>query len=202
MTDTRAPAFRKTTAGKQAAGMAALRRILPAAVLCGALVLGGCQSSGGDSGGSTLKNFLLYGGATVPPEMEVPAEEVICPRFDVFEGGSAVRSGEGRELRHQLAIRTTARECITHADGTHTVNVGVEVLALLGPAGRPGTFSTPLHIAIRRNNTVLATRTRQVSVTIPAGEAQALTRIVEEGLPLPEDTSGVLIQIGLGALRR
>ncbi|MFC0217870.1 hypothetical protein FHS82_000283 [Pseudochelatococcus lubricantis] len=186
------------------AGVPVLRRLLPAAAVGAALLLAGCQSSGSgaDGGGSSLKNFLLYGGATVPPEMPPDPEVIACPRFDVFEGGSAVRSGEGRSLRYQLAIRTTARECIPQPDGRHTVNVGVEVLALLGPTGGPGTYSAPLRISIKRDNTVLSTRTRQVSITIPAGEAQAMTRIVEEGFPLPEDTSNVLIEIGLGAPRR
>lgn len=180
-------------------GIALAKRFIPL-LLCSALFLGGCQSSEtGAGGGSSLKNFLLYGGATVPPEAQAAQEDSICPAFDVFEGGSAVRSGERASLRHQLSIRTTARECIPHADGSSTVNVGVEVLALLGPAGRPGTYSAPLHIAIKRGNTVLSSRTLQVSVTIPAGEAQGVTRIVEEGLPLPQDSSDVLIEIGLGS---
>ncbi|MGV6872652.1 hypothetical protein ACUSIJ_08165 [Pseudochelatococcus sp. B33] len=172
---------------------------LALAALCAASILAGCQSSGGESTGSTLRNFVLYGGATVPPEAPLPVDDLVCPGFDIFEGGSAARSGEGRSLRYQLSIRTTARECFTQADGSRTVNVGVEVLALLGPAGSPGTFSAPLRIAVKRGDTVLDSRTRQISVAIPAGEAQNIVRIVEEGLHLPEDATGVLIEIGLGS---
>lgn len=176
-----------------------IRSILPA-LLGATMLLGGCQSSNnGDQGsGSSIKNFLLYGGATVPPEAPLPQEEITCPGFDVFEGGSAIRVGEGASLRYQLSIRTTARECIINANGSAAVNVGVEVLGLLGPAGRPGTYSAPLHIAIKRDNKVLSSRTRQVSVTIPAGGTQGVVRIVEEGLQLPENTNDVLIEIGLG----
>lgn len=173
------------------------------AALCGALLLAGCQSSGSEGEsqgvGTTLRNFALYGGATVPPEAPLPEDDLICPPFDIFEGGSAVRSGEGHGLRYQLSIRDTARECFANADGSRSVNVGVEVLALLGPAGSPGTFSAPLRIVVKRDKTVVDSRTRQVSITIPAGSAQNVVRIVEEGLRLPQDVSGVLIEIGLGA---
>lgn len=177
------------------------RAPLPAlAALCAASILAGCQSSGeGEGAGSTLRNFVLYAGPTVPPEAPLPVDDLVCPAFDIFEGGSAIRSGEGRALRYQLSIRNTARECFTQADGSRTVNVGVEVLALLGPTGSPGTFSTPLRIAVKQGDTVLDSRTRQVSVPIPAGEAQNVVSIVEEGLRLPADATGVLIEIGLGS---
>lgn len=178
---------------------AARGRLAPLAALCAAALLAGCQSSAdGGGAGSTLRNFALYAGPTVPPEAPLPTEEFYCPAFDVFEGGSAVRSGEGRSLRHQLSIRGTARECIGHADGSRTVNVGVEVLGLLGPAGSPGTVSAPLHIAVKRGNAVLDRRTRQVSIPIPAGTAQNAVSVIEEGLRLPDDTTNVTIEIGLG----
>lgn len=181
-------------------GSSAIVKSMLPALLCATILLGGCQSSssGEQSSGSSIKNFLLYGGATVPPESPLPQEDIVCPPFDVFEGGSSIRSGEGASLRNQLSIGATARECIIHADGTSTVNVGVEVLALLGPAGRPGTYSAPLHIAIKRDNKVISSRTRQVSVTVPAGNTQGIVRIVEEGFRLPPETSDVLIEIGLG----
>lgn len=164
----------------------ARRTSLAAMALLAAALVAGCQSTGGES-------------AAVPAQPQVVVEEQFCPGFDIFEGGSAARSGDGRGLRHQLAIRNTARECFTHADGSRTVNVGVEVLALLGPAGSPGTFSAPLRIAVKRGDTVIDTRTRQVSVAIPSGSAQNITSVVEEGLRLPEDTAGVLIEVGLGS---
>lgn len=173
--------------------------MLALAALCAASVLAGCQSSEDQGAGTTLRNYVLFGGPTVPPEAPLPPDDLVCPGFDISEGGSATRVGEGRSLRHQLSIRETVRECFTNADGSRTVNVGVAVLALLGPAGSPGTFSTPLRIAVKRGNTVLDSRTRQVTVPIPAGEAQNMVRIVEEGLRLPEDASGVLIEVGLGS---
>lgn len=172
---------------------------LLAAVVVGiASLLAGCQSPEGQSTGTTLKNYALYGGATVPPEAPLPTDDLYCPRFDIFDGGSAVRVGEGAGLRYQLSIRNTARECVTGSDGSRTVNVGVEVLGLLGPAGSPGTYSAPLRIAVKQGDRVIDSRTRQVSVPIPAGTAQEIVRIVEDGLRLPEATSGVLIEIGLG----
>lgn len=164
------------------------------AALVAASVLAGCQSSGEGTGTSLFSAPPAVAGPPAPS-----TDELDCPRFDIFEGGSAIRSGDGRGLRHQLSIRKTARECFTHPDGSRTVNVGVEVLGLLGPAGSPGTFSAPLRIAVKRGDTTLDSRTRQISVPVPAGSAQNIVSIVEEGLRLPEDSTGVLIEIGLGS---
>lgn len=171
-------------------------RLMPA--LAAALMLAGCQSwQGGDDDAFTAPAAT----ATVDGRQIDPDANIVCPVFDIYEGGSAVRTGEGQSLRHQISIGQTARECFGAADGSMTVNVGVEVLALLGPAGRPGNVSAPLHIAFRgeTDGKVYTTRSRTVTVSIPAGSAQGSARIVEKGFSVPADAKNVLIEIGLGA---
>lgn len=125
-------------------------------------------------------------------------EEIDCPRVDVFEGGSSVRRGEGSGLSYQMTIGNLARECERAPDGRIVVNVGVDVRALIGPAGRPGRFSSPLTILLKQGDTVLSRVTRQVSVAIPAGEGNAMGELVERGIALPEDTRNLLIEVGFG----
>lgn len=125
-------------------------------------------------------------------------EEIDCPRVDVLEGGSSVRRGEGSGLSYQMTIGNLARECERTQDQRIVVNVGVDVRALIGPAGRPGRFSSPMTIQIKRGDTVLSRVTRQVSVTIPVGEGNAMGELVERGIALPEDTRDLLIEVGFG----
>lgn len=125
-------------------------------------------------------------------------DEINCPRMDVLENGSIMRRGEGAGLSYQLTIGDLARECERGPDGRPQVNIGVDVRAVLGPAGRPGRFSAPLTIQVRRGDAVLSRVTRQVSISIPAGEANAMGALVERGVALPEDTNNLLIEIGFG----
>jgi len=125
-------------------------------------------------------------------------EPIFCPRVDVLEDGATVRRGEGAGLSYQLTIANLARECQRAQDGRLSVNVGVDVRALLGPAGRPGRFSSPVTIQVRQGDAVLSRVTRQVSIAIPAGEANAMGTLVEQGIQLPENTNNVLIEVGFG----
>lgn len=129
-------------------------------------------------------------------------EELSCPRIDVLEGGSSIRRGgsgdDSNTLAYQLAIGETARECRKGPGDSTIIKVGVEVRALLGPAGKPGTFSTPLTVQLRRGDSNIVRRTRQVSISIPAGAANGTATVVEEGLAAPEGKGDLLIEIGLG----
>lgn len=125
-------------------------------------------------------------------------DEISCPRVDILENGGSVRRGEGAGLSYQMTIGNVARECGRNPGGGAQVDVGIDVRALLGPSGRPGRFASPVTIQVRRGDTVLSRVTRQVSVAIPAGEANAMGTLVERGIALPENTQGLLIEIGFG----
>jgi hypothetical protein len=170
-----------------------------AIILSLVLALGGCSSTGSTGeGGSKLSNFLLYGGATVPPPMQNPEYEVDCPSVDIMDGGAAIRGG-GDNPRYQVSINDTARECTATADGAYQLKVGVEGLALLGVGGAPvGRISVPVHVLVKRGATVVANRTRTVAVSIPAGEDRTSFSVVEEGITVPPGDGTVTIAVGLG----
>lgn len=136
---------------------------------------------------------------------ELPEDEVECPRVEVFEGGSAVRvfttgtTGESSALRHQLAIADLARECAKGPGDSLLLKVGVEGRALVGPAGVPGTFTAPLSVIIKRGDTIVARRQRNVSVTVPSGQAQAPFVVVEDAIAVPAGKGTLVIEVGLGA---
>ena len=180
----------------------ALRAPIAAAAL---LAVAGCTSSGsGDGAGSTLRNLLLYGGPTVPPAAAVPAIEIAdCPSVTVIEGGATVRSvaggGEGAAVRSQLGIADVARECAGRDDGSVVVKVGVQVRALIGPGGGAPRFDTPISFAIKRGDTVLASRTARVSVTVPSGQYEKSEVVVVDGLVVPAGTPEYDIEVGLGS---
>lgn len=161
--------------------------------------------------GSLFKNLFGGGGSSgggEAPAMTGPRafdpDDTYCPAIAVSEGGAAVQSfagaaGDNSRLRHQITLGRLGRECTTRAGGAVGVKVGVQVRALLGPAGASGTFSVPLTVAVAYNDTILASRTRQVSIAVPAGAAQGSASVVEEELLVPADkTVGYDIVVALG----
>ncbi|MDB5557990.1 MAG: hypothetical protein JWQ36_924 [Enterovirga sp.] len=170
------------------------------------LALGACnstQTASGEGAGGTLKNFLLYGGATVPPAQVIPPLEVVdCPAVTVTEGGAAIRAGgtDSAAVRSQVSIANVARECVEGPDGAVLVKVGVQVRALLGPgAGAGGRYDTPVNIVLKRGEQVLATRSRRAAITIPAGQYEQSAVVVEEGMVVPRGTGEFDIEVWLGS---
>jgi hypothetical protein len=173
---------------------AIVRVALAAACLAG---IAGCSSTSGEGGGGTLSNFLLYGGATVPPSRTDAFLEAPCPSVDVFEGGAGMRVGAT-----QIALGDLARECSVNQDKSVSVKVGIEGRVLLGPGGTGGRFTAPIRINIKVGDRILATRTRAVSVAIPPGEAQALFNVVEGGFVVPNQfANDYEIEVGLAGGR-
>ncbi|MBS7695766.1 MULTISPECIES: hypothetical protein [unclassified Chelatococcus] len=163
------------------------------------LMLAGCSSSSGtSSGGTSVGNFLLYGGATVPPEAAVPEYEVVCPKVDITEGGSAIRVG-GENPRYQVSITDVARECTMTGGGGYQLKIGVEALALLGSGGNVGRVTVPVHFTVKRGNTVVANRTRTTAVAFASGETQTAFTVVEDGIDVPAGEGEVTIMVGLGS---
>jgi hypothetical protein len=179
----------------------------PWGAACLALALGACTStSSGGEGGSTFKNFLLYGGPTVPPAAASAAIEVPdCPPVDVGQGGAALRNGagksaEGGSVRSQISISNVARECAGQVDGSVLVKVGVEGRALAGPGGSISRTEVPVYVVLKRGDRILASRTKRVAISVTPGDVQGSFVMVEEGLVVPPGIGGEFeIQVGLGS---
>jgi hypothetical protein len=178
------------------------------ATVAAALALGGCGGGiplfgGGSSqpsapveqqqgAGATVRNQLLYGGSTVP-ESQRPGFNIIdrergCPALDVLENAAGYRgTGSGAQasqVTYQASLTGSAREC-TFQGNQLSMRVGVEGRVLLGQSGRPGTFSIPVRIVVKRRSEIVTQRVTRLSVTVPANETQAEFAYVEENLLVP-----------------
>lgn len=167
-------------------------------------MLAGCATSESSSPQSAansnpFRNLLMYGGTTVPePMKEVKVEdEIECPAVEIREGGSTLRNGSAQAVSTQFSLRGLARECRAEGESI-IIKVGVEVLAIIGTAGRPGTASAPLSIVVKRGDKTLVTRAKSASVNIPADEGQALFTVIEDGIKVPKSGEELSITVGLG----
>lgn len=177
-------------------GMFGQARRLCAVLATGALAA--CSSIGMDEpssgSGSTLGNLLRYGSTTQPPLARNPDSPAAdCPSVLVGEGRAAIKNGS-----NQISIANVARECIERQDGSVVVKIGVEGRALLGPGGRSGRFDVPVSFALVKGDTVLASRVKRTSVSIPADQAQASFTVVEGDMIVPKGTGEFDIVVGLG----
>lgn len=150
----------------------------------------------------------MFGPSAPPPGAALPADEIPCPQVDVAEGGAAMsafgggRVGQQNALRNQITLSNFARECRPQPDGSVVVKVGVQGRVLLGPAGTPGSFSSPVHFTIKVGDRVITTRVQQVGAKVPAGDTQAAFTVVQDGLVVPRaDANEFEIEVGLGAGR-
>jgi hypothetical protein len=147
----------------------------------------------------------IFGFEESPPPAVSPqaVEDVHCPPVGIIESGTAIRAysgarvGDPAALRHQISIGQTARECVEEPDGSVLVKVGVEGRVLLGPAGAPGRFDTPVTVQIKRGERILASRTQRVTVSVSQGETQGMFVVVQDGLRVPPGSGDYDIQVGL-----
>jgi hypothetical protein len=175
-------------------------------------VLGGCtQSQLSDSWGAFAKlagtagdaNASAAGGPTLPPDFE-------CPRVQVRTGAATLTSsGNPAEptalnMRYQVTIGTTARECRMGPNNMVQVKVGMQGRVILGPeGGNQSTINVPLRFAVVRETVdtkVITTQLDRVTVTVPPNDSNVLFSHVSEGmefaLPKGGDIDYYLIYIG------
>ena len=166
-----------------------IRPMLAPLVLFGVLLLGGCGSTSNSAGTTEQKitTALLFGGQTTLPEPpKVAAREVTCPATAILEGTAAYRVGDqaARGVSYQAAINDLARDCALEGQ-RFRVKVGVQGRVILGDAGKAGTYSIPVRVAVRRGNDTVYTKLIPVSVTIAANEAQSPVVVVDDAISLP-----------------
>ncbi len=123
-----------------------------------------------------------------PVALPLTAGELQCPPVEIDEGGAAARVGgpENASVRYQFAISQTARECAPVSTNQFTLKVGVSGRLLIGPAGKPGSYSAPLRVTVRDQNTKkdAFTKVYKVEASVPdAGDAPF--NLVTEPIVLP-----------------
>jgi hypothetical protein len=120
--------------------------------------------------------------------LPLTAEELQCPPIEIDEGGASARVGgpENASVRYQFAITQTARECAPASTNQFTLKVGVSGRLLIGPAGKPGTYSAPLRVTVHDENTKkdAFTKVYKVEASVPdAGDTPF--NLVTEPIVLP-----------------
>jgi hypothetical protein len=157
-------------------------------------LLGGCSTL--DSimpGAHSVRNTVPESSAKTPDSEKVvalplSAEELQCPPVEIDEGGAAARVGgpENASVRYQFAIANTARECAPVSTNQFSLKVGVSGRLLIGPAGKPGTYSAPLRVTVHDENTKkdAFTKVYKVEATVP-DNGDAPFNLVTEPIVLP-----------------
>jgi hypothetical protein len=120
--------------------------------------------------------------------LPLSADELQCPPVEIDEGGAAARVGgpENATVRYQFAISNTARECAPVSTNQFTLKVGVSGRLLIGPAGKPGTYSASLRVTVHDENAKkdAFTKVYKVEASVPdAGDAPF--NLVTEPIVLP-----------------
>lgn len=158
----------------------------------GASGLQGCGSKGGDGtvagDGSGIGTALIYGGRRFTEPPPTAKREYSCPKTEILEGTVAYRAGAAdtaRGVAYQAAIGDIARECSLSTETQITIRVGVQGRVILGEAGKPGTYSIPVRIAVRKGEQTVYSRVSPASVTIPPNDTQATFVVLDENVVLP-----------------
>lgn len=130
---------------------------------------------------------VLFGGQRLPPQQEAAKRELGCPSVELLDGTAAMRQGardQARGITFQAAIFDLARECNDNGT-TQRIKVGVQGRLVLGDNGKPGTYSVPVRVAVRKGDQVVYSKLSPVSVTVPQEETQAPFVLIDEGIALP-----------------
>ncbi len=115
---------------------------------------------------STIDTFIPHGGdAPVAnsspirygpdhPEDKVKVEplsatDLDCPSLDIADGGATYRVGgpDNKTVRYQFDISNLARDCEPRG-AQFALKIGISGLLLIGPAGKPGSYSADLKLLV------------------------------------------------------
>lgn len=148
-------------------------------------------------------NAAAVGGPALPANFE-------CPPVQVRPGASTLtNSGNAAEptatnLRYQVTITTTARECRMGPGNSVIMKVGMQGRVILGPeGGNPSLVNVPVRFAVVRETVetqVITTKLDRVPVSMPPNDTNVLFSHVTEGLefPMPRggDIDNYLVYVG------
>jgi hypothetical protein len=132
---------------------------------------------------------ILGGGDQKEGQPAPPGATPDCPEVFIDSGAAMLRSppdADGANVRYQLSLRETARECVIDGDRL-MIRVGVEGSAVLGALGQPGAYGANLRVAIRnqKDDTLVASKTYRVSASIPKGETRGEFQVIADPFIVP-----------------
>lgn len=168
-----------------------------ACLFAGLMLLNGCGSTASNTNsdgqivagdGSGFGTALIYGGRRFTEPPPTAKREYSCPKVEILDGTVAYRSGAAdvaRGVAYQAAIGDIARDCSLVAQAQMRMRVGVQGRVILGEAGKPGTYSIPVRVAVRKGSETVYSKMSPASVTIPPSDTQTTFIVLDEGILLP-----------------
>jgi hypothetical protein len=177
-----------------------LIKIATAASLSLAIAAGALAPASAQSLSDRFKS--LFGGKpdTPPPAAAPstePAPDLNCPPVGIRAGASTYSVGTpgkqavGDDVRFQVTITKTARECIK-AGGEITAHIGIQGRVIAGPAGAPPSVEVPIRIAVVQSGVgekVIATKAYRTTVTM-SEDGVAPYSFVADDLVYPAPVGG------------
>lgn len=177
-----------------------------------ALVLTGCgggsllgTSSGSESSIGSRFSQLFGSKSQAVGEAPSAAQEssdaqLTCPPVAIRAGASTLPVGlpgkpaSGSDLRYQLTITRTARDCNLNA-GQITARIGIEGRVIVGPAGAPPTVDIPIRVAVVQEGVgdkVIFTKAYRTSVAMADNSDSTVYSFVAEDVvyPAPKGDAG------------
>lgn len=139
----------------------------------------------------------LFGGGKSEPATSEPGSpstrtDLTCPEVNIRSGASTYSVGApgkpaaGSDLRFQVSITRTARDCAQNA-GQVAARIGIQGRVIAGPAGAPATVDVPLRIAVVQEGITpktIATKAYRTQVSM-GGDTSVPFSFVAEDLAYP-----------------
>jgi hypothetical protein len=134
-----------------------------------------------------------------PAQPGVPPD-LTCPEVSIRSGASTYAVGlpgkpaAGADLRYQVSITRTARECQLNA-GVISVKIGVQGRVIAGPAQAPTTVDIPMRMAVVfetvGQSRTIATKAFRTQVAMTPDGTVPFTLIMEDiAYPVPPGAEG------------
>ncbi len=134
-----------------------------------------------------------------PPAADQEQPDLNCPPVSIRAGASTYTVGApgqeatGNNVRFQVTITKTARECI-RSGGDITAHVGIQGRVIAGPAGAPAAVDVPVRLAVVQggvNEKVIATKAYRTTVPMTEEGSVPFTFVAEDLVyPVPPGAIG------------
>ena len=128
-----------------------------------------------------------------------------CPQISLREGTAVLRKGgkgkkgapdDNSTLSYQASLADTTRQCTQNEMGK-TVHVMAQGRIVLGPMGKPGTFTLPIRVAVIDGDKTVYSQLVKTQATLNPGETAGQFLFQKDDVLLPPGT-GDLARVFMG----
>lgn len=183
-----------------------------AALLAGAAICAAMLATPAWSQSFTDRFKSLFGGdssESQPTTSKGPSAEsdLTCPPVTIRAGAATYAVGlpgkeaSGNDLRYQVVIGRTARECNLNS-GTITAHIGIQGRVIAGPAGAPATVEVPIRVAVVQDGVspkTLFTKAYRTAVNMGTDGSVPFSLVTEDVVypaPSPDVNDSYVFYIG------